>query len=333
MSSTPPLRAMRITDDLQEIEALDRAAQWETNFYHFENGGMEASFRLLQSDEFQLVENTFNIGVLIRGEIPAGTVVFAAASAPGQSYLGKRLTQRDIVLISGEDEIEYRCRGSSRILTAAIAEEILSQAMEVRWGMTIETLRQSKLLPLGVGMSNIQLQEELNSFLSPGITDLPVNGLSPDERLLDLFFKYVMPPDGSETSDAYVYAYRHKLAHKVEEYLRMHFDMPISMTTLCHEFNARERTIRQGFRERYDMSPYAYVKTLRMDAARKALLSASPNDSVTGIALDAGFTHMGRFSVDYKNSFGELPSTTLSRSSGSVAYSWVFRKPHMVVCR
>ena len=315
MSSAVPLCVTRITDDLQEIEGLDRAAHWDTNFYHFEKGAIEASFRLAQSDEFQVVENTFKKGVLIRGGIPSGTVVFAVASAPEQHYQGRLVTPGDIVLIRNEDEIEYRCRGFTRIFTAAIGEAVLSRALEARWGMTIETLGQSKLLPVRAGMSIIQLQEELNSFLAPGMTDLPSRGLSPDERLRDLFFKYAMPPDGSDTSRAL----RHKLAQRVEAYLRVHFRNPISIMSLCHELNVRERTIHQGFRERYAVSPYEYVKMLRIDAARKALLSASREDSVTEIALEVGFTHLGRFSVEYRNLFGESPSATLSRSSRSAA--------------
>jgi len=34
---------------------------------------------------------------------------------------------------------------------------------------------------------------------------------------------------------------------------------------------------------------------------------------VTQIALAHGFTHMGRFSVEYQRQFGESPSVTLRR--------------------
>jgi len=84
------------------------------------------------------------------------------------------------------------------------------------------------------------------------------------------------------------------------------------MTTLCRELGARERTLCLGFRERYGMSPQAYLAMLRMDAARKALLTAPAEARATDIALDVGITHLGRFPTEYRRRFGEPLSATLA---------------------
>lgn len=49
----------------------------------------------------------------------------------------------------------------------------------------------------------------------------------------------------------------------------------------------------------------------RLAAARKALRLAEPHQTVTNIANESGFSHMGRFSSNYKEMFGKLPSRTL----------------------
>ena len=41
------------------------------------------------------------------------------------------------------------------------------------------------------------------------------------------------------------------------------------------------------------------------------LRMADPSESVTRIALDAGFRQLGRFAVEYRKRFGECPSETL----------------------
>ena len=60
------------------------------------------------------------------------------------------------------------------------------------------------------------------------------------------------------------------------------------------------------------------LKTTRLDGARSELLKAdSDSVSVTDIALKWGCQHLGRFSVEYKQRFGESPSATLQHRSGA----------------
>ena len=56
-----------------------------------------------------------------------------------------------------------------------------------------------------------------------------------------------------------------------------------------------------------------YLRTARYEKVRDALTRADPEESVAEIAERWGFTHMGRFSVDYRTRFGETPSATLRR--------------------
>ena len=42
-------------------------------------------------------------------------------------------------------------------------------------------------------------------------------------------------------------------------------------------------------------------------------MRAEPKESVTEIAMTWGFSHMGRFSVEYRRRFGEIPSDSLRR--------------------
>ena len=57
-----------------------------------------------------------------------------------------------------------------------------------------------------------------------------------------------------------------------------------------------------------------YVRLRRMRRARAALLRADPAiTTVTRVAANFGFSELGRFSVEYRKMFGELPSTTLQR--------------------
>src|SRR6185312_15188934 len=57
-----------------------------------------------------------------------------------------------------------------------------------------------------------------------------------------------------------------------------------------------------------------WLRQMRLALARRELLHADPDSSVTEVALSAGFTQLGRFSVQYRKAFGESPSFTIRRS-------------------
>jgi len=70
----------------------------------------------------------------------------------------------------------------------------------------------------------------------------------------------------------------------------------------------------QHFRDFKGTSPMRYLRTARFGKVREALRRAEPEESITEIAARWGFSHMGRFSVEYRRRFGETPSTTLRRA-------------------
>jgi AraC-like DNA-binding protein len=68
-----------------------------------------------------------------------------------------------------------------------------------------------------------------------------------------------------------------------------------------------------SFRRHLDTTPLAYLRGVRMECARRDLQGAEPGDGVSVATLAAkwGFTHLGRFAVDYRRRFGTYPSQTL----------------------
>ncbi|MCA9811052.1 MAG: AraC family transcriptional regulator, partial [Candidatus Dadabacteria bacterium] len=77
----------------------------------------------------------------------------------------------------------------------------------------------------------------------------------------------------------------------------------------------RMRTLYYAFQEFYGISPINFLRLLRLTKARKDLLEADPKKtSVTDVAAKWHFWHFGRFSVEYKNIYGESPSATLGKA-------------------
>ncbi len=102
---------------------------------------------------------------------------------------------------------------------------------------------------------------------------------------------------------------------RVTEYLRAHLDAPVMLADLVRISGVPGRTLFKHFRDTMGVSPIRYLRNARFQRAREALVRAGPEDSVTAIATKWGFNHLGRFSVEYRERFGESPSQTARRHS------------------
>lgn len=104
------------------------------------------------------------------------------------------------------------------------------------------------------------------------------------------------------------------IVRKVEDFIESHFGEDLSLAKLCTSADVSERTLRRAFANFLGISPSCFLKTLRMNHAYRELQQAFPSETqVAVVAMKCGLTHLGRFSQEYKQFFGESPSTTLKR--------------------
>ena len=101
---------------------------------------------------------------------------------------------------------------------------------------------------------------------------------------------------------------------KAVDYIKTFSNHPITLNVLCQETQVSARTLQSAFLDYFGMSPKAYLRVQRLNAAHKELFTASPvGTKVADVACRRGFWHMGQFAADYKRLFRELPSETLKK--------------------
>ena len=105
-----------------------------------------------------------------------------------------------------------------------------------------------------------------------------------------------------------------KLISIVEDFIRSNATGPVDMKLLADKTGHSISSIYRTFKKHRDYTPVEFLNRIRFKKARSRLLSPNPEDTVTTIAMDCGFFHMGRFSVAYKKRFGESPKQTLKSS-------------------
>jgi AraC-like DNA-binding protein len=100
---------------------------------------------------------------------------------------------------------------------------------------------------------------------------------------------------------------------RVVDFIHGNLAMPITAADLVAAAGVAGRTLFQHFRDFKGVSPMRYLRNARFDWVQAALRDAPAHETVTGIAMRCGFGHMGRFSVEYRQRFGESPSATRRR--------------------
>lgn len=98
---------------------------------------------------------------------------------------------------------------------------------------------------------------------------------------------------------------------RAEEYMRSHVDEPISVIELAEYAGVGTRALYAGFQNFRGVSPMAFLKSLRLDQVRQALLAGPNQATVTEIAMRWGFSHLGHFAAAYRKKFGESPCQTM----------------------
>ncbi|SCB47404.1 helix-turn-helix domain-containing protein [Rhizobium multihospitium] len=85
-----------------------------------------------------------------------------------------------------------------------------------------------------------------------------------------------------------------------------------SLSTMCEASGVSLRVLQQAFKEVMGMPPIKWLRMARLNAVRQALRDRTCS-SVTQVAMDYSFYHLGRFSAEYKKLFHEAPNWTMAR--------------------
>ena len=104
-----------------------------------------------------------------------------------------------------------------------------------------------------------------------------------------------------------------RVAKRAQDYIEAHYREAVHIEDLCRVTCVGARTLQRRFREYFQLTVSGYLKGVRLDSARRELAAAHhTSTSVTTIAMQNGWNHLGRFSVDYREHFGQSPRQTLA---------------------
>jgi len=106
---------------------------------------------------------------------------------------------------------------------------------------------------------------------------------------------------------------KQRVLKQAMDYIEANSHEPITVLELAQTSGSCVRTLEYVFKDFFDITPKAYLKSRRLIAVRRELChSLTSKTSINEIANRWGFWHMSQFAADYRRFFGELPSETFN---------------------
>lgn len=165
----------------------------------------------------------------------------------------------------------------------------------------------------GAGASVRHLVEFMAQELSCGRTTLTTPFLVQAEAALTHTLLDQLPHNLSARLLARLPEVSPRAVRRAKEYIEAHLGEAISVDHIAEASGLCVRSLQSAFRQHTGQTPMAFLRELRLQAVHRQLLEAAPGTTVTAVALQYGFAHLGRFAQDYSRRFGEAPHLTLSR--------------------
>lgn len=94
------------------------------------------------------------------------------------------------------------------------------------------------------------------------------------------------------------------------QYIHTNLSKHLTISDIADSSGTTPRSLQLYFQSEFGLSPMRFLKQERLMLARCLILQSHGEGTLADIVYQAGFSHVGRFSADYRKQFGELPSQT-----------------------
>jgi AraC family ethanolamine operon transcriptional activator len=321
-SSALSVRAERIiTTSQEECIAWLNSAGLDVRHSQISSGSYVAKFELTTlSKELRFSHSVFGAALAMRGAPPGGVYTFSLSdSAPNGLYFNQQLLGADEVAVvcPGNEFFVNRPAGTRSLgvyadaglvdrrckaLHGVSAQAYFRHGTKVRAdrAAVAECIRQFSQISRRAAADRLAMQDEDDAArLREQLVDSVLGAIGPPERLRG-------------------WSGRHRLLDRAWEIVEGDTSV-VTVGQLCAKVGAPIRTLDDAFRAGVGISPKRFILAIRLNQVRQQLNHPGKGTTVTRVATGLSFYHFGHFCRQYRNLFGETPSSTLrcARNSGS----------------
>ena len=246
------------------------------------------------------LQNVYHLQVLLKGH--------CLWRGQGQEH---RLTPGELLLINPDDPVDLTYSADCEKFIVKLPKPLLERACsDNHWKCPTEGIRfapRQHQPREGFGsLLSIICEEAESDYTLPTVQEHYTRIIA--NKLLALMESNVTRAESPEANPSF---------ERVLEFVEENLKHDISLEQLAALARVSPRSLYSLFDKHLGTTPKHYIRRRKLERVHSYLLDPTTKvRSVTEVALDYGFLHLGRFSESYKNAFGELPSETLKRREG-----------------
>jgi len=297
-------------DDVDAVMALAR--RQDVRFDQLGRGRMVSRYALLTTPRMHLSEAAHSVGAIAMGAVGKGMCAVAVPGDDGpQRHTGGACDATDAILAQPGSEYLVSSRRGFRSVTAFLRQDLLEEAAEAVWGMSLRALAQGCRFSLESPGARRRLHRLLRATLAPAEGRSGTPGLrrgsdaATEEAVAHAILAAARARRRRDDPG------RFAAARRAEAMIRNGLCEEVSVGRIAMALGIPLRSIEQGFQDLYGTSLREYLYALRMNAARRDLLRGEDGETVGAVACRWNLFHLGRFSTNYRRLFGETPRETL----------------------
>lgn len=327
MPTLPPAAAhspaLPLLRRVEACDAGDHAAnlsQWDQLYDQLSPGNFEGRVTELWLPQSQVFVETANQSLRQSCAAWDDSIWFGipAPRAGLMSWGGRELAANAVCVREGGAEFELLTAPDFNLFGIVVEREAFGAYLEATGRRSLDDLlriRDVLSLPLAL---KLDVCSKLSGILLDADRYFPHAGSGDGIALQGRIFASLARLLAGERADVTPVSRRDSrqaYRHPVLEHLRTRIlEQPgehVGIDDLCASFHLSRRALQNYFEEATGLAPLAYMRALRLNGVRRALLHEA--GTVSEIAYAWGFNHLGKFAHQYQVMFGELPSQTRAR--------------------
>jgi AraC family ethanolamine operon transcriptional activator len=304
--------------DQHDIDQFAEAVnQWNLDFRQLERGRIECGLTQIIKPDFNFIRIKLNRIVDQQGGSAPDSHSFLSITDPSGwvEWCGQQVQENSLIYHGPNCNFETLTNQAWCAYITTVSDTRLQQvAASLGYPEAPGLLNDSVPIKPADGSRVLSLRQLQNLYLN-SIDDRALSTISLaryqqslEQLVCEEIIRIIMDGQSSYTNTSF--QGRALALKEAIGYIRDNAREAVSVADIAQVSGVSSRTLDRAFKEGLGVSPKHCIKAIRLEGVRKELKRGDENNSVTDIANEWGFWHMGDFARDYHREYGELPSTT-----------------------